>query len=99
MIDAVQQAGFNAVRIPVTWGEHMSADGTIDGDWMARVKEIVDYAYQNGLYVILNVHHDDALWLTPTKDKLDSDKATLTNIWKQICAEFQDYDHRLILRV
>lgn len=96
MIDAVQQAGFNAVRIPVTWGEHMSADGTIDGDWMARVKEIVDYAYQNGLYVILNVHHDDALWLTPTKDKLDSDKATLTNIWKQICAEFQDYDHRLI---
>lgn len=96
MIDTVKAAGFNAVRIPVTWGEHMSADGTIDAAWMSRVKEVVDYAYNDGLYVILNVHHDDALWLVPTKDKLESDKATLTTIWKQICATFQDYDHRLI---
>lgn len=96
MIDTVKAAGFNAVRIPVTWGEHMSADGTIDAAWMSRVKEVVDYAYNDGLYVILNVHHDDALWLVPTKDKLESDKATLTAIWKQICATFQDYDHRLI---
>ncbi|WP_295218854.1 cellulase family glycosylhydrolase [Ruminococcus sp.] len=96
MFEAVQDAGFNAVRIPVTWGEHMSADGTIEADWMARVKEVVDYAYDCGLYVILNVHHDDSLWLTPTNDKLESDKVVLTNIWKQICAEFQDYDHRLI---
>lgn len=96
MIDAVQDAGFNAVRIPVTWGEHMSADGTIEADWMVRVKEVVDYAYEDGLYVILNVHHDDYLWLTPTNDKLESDRSVLCNIWKQICAEFQDYDHRLI---
>ena len=74
----------------------LSADGTIDAGWMSRVKEVVDYAYNDGLYVILNVHHDDALWLVPTKDKLESDKATLTAIWKQICATFQDYDHRLI---
>ena len=96
MIDTVKAAGFNAVRIPVTWGEHMAADGTIDAAWMSRVKEVVDYAYNDGLYVILNVHHDDELWLVPTKDKLESDKATLTTIWKQICATFQDYDHRLI---
>lgn len=96
MIDAVQDAGFNAIRIPVTWGEHMSADGTIQADWMARVKEVVDYAYNSGLYVILNVHHDDYLWLVPTNDKLESDRSVLTNIWKQISATFQDYDHRLI---
>lgn len=96
MFEAVQNAGFNAVRIPVTWGEHMSDDGTIDTDWMARVKEVVDYAYDLGLYVILNVHHDDYLWLTPTNDSLESDKATLTKIWEQICEEFQDYDHRLL---
>ncbi len=96
MIETVQDAGFNAVRIPVTWGEHMSADGTIEADWMARVKEVVNYAYDSGLYVILNIHHDDYLWLTPTNDKLESDRSVLCNIWKQICAEFQDYDHRLI---
>ncbi len=96
MIKAVQDAGFNAVRIPVTWGEHMSDQGDIDTDWMARVKEVVDYAYDCGLYVILNVHHDDYLWLTPTNAKLESDRTVLCHIWEQICAEFQDYDHRLI---
>ncbi len=96
MFEAVQDAGFNAVRIPVTWGEHMSDDGTIDVDWLARVQEVVDYAYDLGLYVILNVHHDDYLWLTPTADQLESDKATLTKIWEQICETFQDYDHRLL---
>lgn len=96
MFEAVQDAGFNAVRIPVTWGEHMSDDGTIEADWMARVKEVVDYAYDCGLYVILNVHHDDYLWLIPTNENLENNKATLTNIWKQISAEFQDYDHRLL---
>lgn len=96
MIQTVQDAGFNAVRIPVTWGEHMSADGTIEADWLARVKEVVDYAYDNGMYVILNVHHDDYLWLTPTNDKLASDKATLCHIWEQLCGAFADYDHRLI---
>ena len=44
MIDTVKDAGFNAVRIPVTWGEHLSADNTIDADYLNRVQEIVDYA-------------------------------------------------------
>lgn len=96
MIEAVQDAGFNAVRIPVTWGEHMSDDGTIEDEWMARVKEVVDYAYDCGLYVILNVHHDDYIWLTPTNADYESDRAILTHIWEQIAAEFAEYDHRLI---
>lgn len=96
MIDTVKAAGFNAIRVPVTWSEHMSADGTIDAAWMNRVKEVVDYAYNDGLYVIVNIHHDDYTWLTPSSEKLESDKSTLTNIWKQICATFQNYDHRLI---
>lgn len=96
MIDAVQNAGFNAVRIPVTWGEHMSSDGTIDAAWMARVKEVVDYAYSNGMYVILNVHHDDYLWLKPTYSEQANVEKKLMKIWEQICAEFSEYDHHLI---
>lgn len=96
MIDAVQDAGFNAVRIPVTWGEHMSEDGTIEAAWMARVKEVVDYAMNNGMYVILNVHHDDYLWLTPTYSEQAAVEKKLVRIWEQICAIFKDYDHHLI---
>ena len=96
MIDAVQQAGFNAVRIPVSWTDHISDDGTIDSAWMARVKEVVDYAYDNGMYVILNVHHDDYTWLKPLYSEQAAVEKKLMNIWKQICSTFGEYDHHLI---
>ncbi len=61
MIDAVKAAGFKTIRIPVSWSTHVSTDGkyTIDSTWMARVKEIVDWAISDDMYVILNVHHDN----------------------------------------
>lgn len=96
--DTVKDAGFNAIRIPVTWGEHLSADYTIDANWMARIKEVVDYAYDQNMFVILNVHHDDALWLVPTNAKLEEDKTILSKIWTQIGTTFQDYDSHLILK-
>lgn len=96
MIDAVKAAGFNAVRVPVTWNDHMSADGTIDAAWMARVKEVVDYAYNDGLYVILNVHHDDKSWMVPVYSKQAEVEKKLMHIWEQICETFADYDHHLI---
>lgn len=96
MLETVQDAGFNAVRIPVTWGEHMDEEGNIDADWMARVQEVVDYAYDLGMYVIINVHHDDYLWLTPTEEELENDEEMLTTIWSQICETFKEYDHRLL---
>lgn len=96
MIDTVKDAGFNAVRIPVTWGEHLSADNTIDADYLNRVQEIVDYAMDDNLYVILNVHHDDALWLHPTYSEQAAVTEKLTSIWKQLCERFGDYDHHLV---
>lgn len=61
MLTAVKAAGFKTVRIPVSWSKHItdSSNYTIDSTWMARVKEVVDYAYNQGMYVILNVHHDN----------------------------------------
>ena len=51
MMIAVKEAGFNAVRIPTSWGNHMDENHNIAEDWMARVKQVVDYAYNNDLYV------------------------------------------------
>lgn len=94
-IDAVKNAGFNAVRVPVTWNEHMNGD-TIDEAWLNRVNEVVDYAYDNGMYVILNVHHDDYTWLNPSKADEAKVKARLVKIWEQLSARFKDYDYRLL---
>lgn len=96
MIKSVQEAGFNAIRIPVTWGEHLDADNRIQKDWMARVQEVVDYAYGKDMYVILNMHHDDYIWFNPTASEYTADSAKLRDIWEQIANHFKNYDDHLI---
>ena len=97
MIDAVKAAGFNAVRIPVRWGCHITdvSTMTISEAWIKRVKEVVDYCIQNDMYVILNTHHD--MWLeyqaTPGK-KADNNKK-LALLWTNIANYFADYDGHL----
>lgn len=95
IIDSVKNAGFNAVRIPVTWGEHMDGN-TIQTEWLDRVQEIVDYAYNDGLYVIVNVHHDDYLWFSPQESEYDICSEKLCAIWEQISERFINYGDRLI---
>ena len=60
LIDAVVAKGFNVIRIPVTWDGHLIEEENwkIKEDWLDRVQEVVDYAYDNGVYVILNTHHE-----------------------------------------
>lgn len=95
MIQAVCDAGFNAIRIPVTWGEHLN-DDTIDSAWLDRVQKVVDYAYDRDMIVILNMHHDDYTWFRPVESEYSANSAKLCSIWKQICSRFGDYGDRLI---
>lgn len=98
LIDAVKKKGFNTVRIPVTWYQHISSDGnyTIDSAWMARVKEVVDYAYSNGMYVIINVHHEDWINRSDFESKEAEMETELRAVWRQIATAFADYGQRLI---
>lgn len=94
MIDQVKDAGFNVFRLPVSWGTHMDENYTVDEAWMNRVQEIVDYGIDNGMFVILNTHHEE--WYMPKKDHADKDVEQLKALWKQICDRFQGYDEHLI---
>lgn len=98
LIDKVKAKGFNTVRIPITWYQHISTDSsyTIDPDWMNRVKEVVDYAYNNGMYVIINVHHETWINRADFDTAEASMEAQLRAVWKQIAAAFADYDQHLI---
>ncbi len=96
MIDTVKAAGFGAVRVPVSWTDHISDDGTIDADWMARVREVVDYVMDNDLYCILNMHHDDYTWLVPNNANKSTILPKYEKIWTQIADEFQDYSTKLL---
>ena len=95
MIDAVKKAGFKTVRIPVSWGEHMDANGKVNSVWMDRVQEVVDYAYDNGMYVILNTHHDNS-WIKLNEKDEKAVSKKYKYLWQQIAERFKDYDERLI---
>ncbi|MGN1133413.1 MAG: glycoside hydrolase family 5 protein, partial [Oscillospiraceae bacterium] len=116
MIDKVKAEGFNTIRIPVTWGEKVSGDDyTINDEWMARVKEIVDWAYEDDMFVILNTHHEEMTGFEDEPKSTDenlkyksgwlrlenyeSSSKELVAIWKQIAKEFADYDQHLIFEV
>lgn len=95
IVKSVKAAGFNAIRIPVTWSEHTTGD-SISKAWLDRVQEVVDYAYREGLFVVLNMHHDDYIWFRPQQSEYESISSRYTKIWSQICERFADYDDRLI---
>jgi len=97
MIDTVKAAGFNTVRIPVSWHNHVDGDLKISKQWIDRVQEVVDYAVADGLYVIINVHHDnDKSNMYPDTAHYESSKKYMTAIWKQVAERFKDYDEKLV---
>lgn len=99
---ALADSGVNAVRIPITWRSHIDDDGIIDSEWFNRVQQVVDFAYNCGFYVIINVQHDGAgdtrfgAWIR--RAQVDSAVATAQykNIWEQIAKRFENYSERLI---
>lgn len=96
MIQAVKAQGFNAIRVPVRWGQHCDMTTmTVDEKWIARVKEVVDWCLAEDMYVIINTHHD--LWLEhyPTNDKKEELNGKLRKLWTNIATAFADYDGRL----
>ncbi len=102
LFESLKADGIKSVRIPITWRDHIDEKNNIDKEWMDRVQEVVDYAYDTGLYVIINIHHDGGgdpkfgAWIcTATSDyKAFSEK--YTSVWKQICERFKDYSDYLI---
>ena len=96
LIDAVKAKGFNTIRIPTTWYQHLDSNNNIDSAWMARVKEVVNYAYNNDMYVILNVHHEEWINRSDIGTAYNEMSPKLKAIWKQIATEFADYDQHLI---
>ena len=108
-IQMMKKAGFTAIRVPVTWYNHMDKDGNVSEEWMKRVKEVVDYVINEDLYCILNVHHDTGAdskdasgkltgyhWIKADPDNYTTNKAKYVGLWKQIAETFKDYGQTLL---
>ncbi|MGB0431060.1 MAG: glycoside hydrolase family 5 protein [Bacteroidia bacterium] len=97
IIDAVAQQGFGTLRIPVTWAYHQTSTTpyTIDSNYLKRIRNVVDYGFQNHMHVIINVHHDEE-WMIPTTEMAESTKSRLSSLWTQVANYFIDYNDSLI---
>jgi endoglucanase len=98
LIDAVKAAGFNTIRIPVSWS-HKLADkqnNLIALAWLQRVEEVLNYALDNDMFVKINVHWDGGWMDHPDFASQEAINSKLATLWEQIGAYFRDYDDRLL---
>lgn len=90
----LKKAGASTVRICVTWGNYQAPETwTIKDEYLAEVKQNVDWAEQAGLNVILNMHHDeywqDIKEAAANSTFNDGVKGRIEATWKQIAEAFK----------
>ncbi len=102
MVQGMKDAGFDTLRIPVAWTNGMnfeSGDYTIDERLMTRVEQVVNYALDADMYVIINDHWDGGWWgMFGSADMAVREKAMemYKSMWTQIGERFGDYSYKLI---
>ncbi|WP_410571284.1 glycoside hydrolase family 5 protein [Amycolatopsis sp. cmx-4-61] len=104
LIDKVKAAGFRTIRIPVSYLNYIGAgpDYTVNAAWLNRVQQVVDYAYNRGLYVLVDMHGDgyktvNGSWLICDSGNQATVKAKYQKVWQQVAARFAGYDQHLVL--
>ena len=98
LIREIKAAGFNLIRIPVSWHDHVDENDNISTVWMSRVRQVVRWCVDEGLYVIVNVHHDNKIgYLYPTPAYQERSKQYMSAVWKQMAEAFAEFDEHVIL--
>ncbi|WP_169081779.1 cellulase family glycosylhydrolase [Paenibacillus sp. PL91] len=94
----IRKQGFKSIRIPITWNGRMGGapDYTIDPAWMDRVQQVVDWSLEEGLYVMINVHHDAWMWVRTMPTDHDEVMARYTALWTQISDRFKNHPDKLM---
>ncbi|MFB9237697.1 cellulase family glycosylhydrolase [Plantactinospora siamensis] len=104
LINKVKAAGFKTIRIPVSYLGKIGPGPsyTVDAAWLNRISEVVNYAYNQGMYVLINMHGDGYKTVSGSWLICDSsDQTTIRNkyqkVWQQVASKFSSYNDHLIL--
>ena len=102
MIQGYKDAGFDTLRIPVAWTNTMdfeNGDYTINDDYLARIGEVVQWALDAEMFVIINDHWDGgwtAMFGSNKQEDVDMGWKIYTEMWTQVATYFKDYSDMLI---
>lgn len=103
LIQKVKAAGFKSIRIPISYLNNIGSapNYTINAAWLNRIQQVVDYAYNEGMYVIINIHGDgynsvQGGWLLVNGGNQTAIKEKYKKVWQQVATKFSNYNDRLI---
>ena len=111
IINGVKEAGFDIIRIPITWMGYIAGPPNyrVSTTRLRRAAQVVDMAHNAGLVVIINLHHDGSTdnasnepgWLSirrSIRNEKDRERITaqFSRLWEQIAEYFKDYGDWLI---
>lgn len=103
MITGMHEAGFDTIRIPVAWVtntmNYEEGDYTITESYLDRVEEIMNYALNEDMYVIINDHWDGGWWGmfgSATEETREEAMKLYTSMWTQIAERYAEYGDHLI---
>jgi endoglucanase len=94
----VRSQGYRSIRLPVTWSNHHGPGPgyTIDQAWLTRVRQVVDWALAEDLYVMINLHHDSWQWIHTYPGDRTTVLARYSALWTQLAAAFRGHSARLV---
>ncbi|GGH13661.1 cellulase family glycosylhydrolase [Paenibacillus segetis] len=98
LIQQIAAQGYKSIRIPITWDQHIgdAPNYTIEPAYMDRVQEVVDWALDANLYVMINIHHDSWLWVSHMEKEHDTVLARYQATWRQISDRFKNHSNKLM---
>ena len=102
MVNGMKAAGFDTLRVPVAWTNAMNyedGDYTINQSYLDRVGEIIDYAINADMFVIVNDHWDGGWWGmfgSATEVTRNAAMDMYIEMWTQIAKEYGDRSYKLI---
>lgn len=94
LIKEIKEKGYDSIRMPMTAYRRFSeVDGkyVMNEAWLNRYKEVVDWAVEDDLYVMINIHHDSWLWLKYWDGNVESKEYKMfVDLWEQIADKFKN---------
>ena len=111
LIQAVKAAGFNTIRVPISYMNMIAAatdekgnvNYTVNDVYIARIQQVINYAYDMGMYVVINIHNDGSPYvtggwidITKTGEAFEEIEAKFAAVWTDIANNFVGYDQRLV---
>ncbi len=99
LVTAVKEGGFDTIRLPVRFSNHaaVTAPYALDESFMRHVDFVVNTALEEGLNVIIDLHHyrqmdGDPLDAGETRADLSDDELRnrFTIIWGQLAERYRD---------